>query len=106
MQPSVPAGATVPLETEGFSPGGDRPAARCVIYTCLLAAAAAWVMFTNLGGPRIEGDEARYALCVDQMRRSGEWLSMSPHPPYPYFEKPPLYMWMTAATYRLVPGFE
>jgi len=54
----------------------------------------------------MEGDEAHYALCVDHILDSGQWLTLSPHPPTPYFAKPPLYMWLTAATYRWLPGFE
>src|SRR5687768_12637250 len=106
MPPAAPDRASDPPEELRAPAATGRPAVRCALYATVLAAAAVWIMFTNLGGPRVEGDEARYALCVDQMRRSGEWLSPSPHPPHPYFEKPPLYMWMTAATYRLVPGFE
>lgn len=29
-----------------------------------------------------------------------------PTPPHPYFNKPPLYMWLSATTYDLLPGFE
>jgi 4-amino-4-deoxy-L-arabinose transferase-like glycosyltransferase len=81
-------------------------AARSIVYALLLSIAAALIIFTNLGGPRMEGDEAQYALCTDQIKRSGEWLTLRPQPPRPYFEKPPLYMWFTAATYNHLPGLE
>lgn len=79
---------------------------RVAIYALLLAIAAGWVMFARLGAIRIDGDEALYALCTDQIRETGQWLTLRPRPPTPYFGKPPLYMWLTAATYRYLPGFE
>ncbi len=82
------------------------PPARTFLYSLILAVAAAWVAFTNLGGNRIEGDEALYAICTDQIRATGEWLTLRPRPPTPYFGKPPLYMWLSASTYNLVPGLE
>jgi 4-amino-4-deoxy-L-arabinose transferase-like glycosyltransferase len=79
---------------------------RAVQYSIALLIISVPVIFTNLGGPRLEGDEAHYALCVDHILRSGQWLTLSAHPPRPYFAKPPMYMWMTAATYRWLGGFE
>jgi 4-amino-4-deoxy-L-arabinose transferase-like glycosyltransferase len=79
---------------------------RAVLYTLILTAAASWVMFTNLGGPRLEGDEAWYAMATDHVRESGEWLTLRVHPPEPYFGKPPLYMWLSVATYDLAPDLE
>ena len=57
------------------------------------------VCFINLGGPKMEPDEAFYALAVDHIRATGDWLTLYPHPPDPYFNKPPLYMWLSAITY-------
>ena len=79
---------------------------RSVQYFVALLIVSLPVIFTNLGSPRLEGDEAHYALCVDHMLQSGEWLTLSAHPPRPYFAKPPMYMWLTAAMYRWLGGFE
>ncbi len=79
---------------------------RAVQYAVALLVVSVPVIFTNLGSARLDGDEAHYALCVDHILQSGEWLTLSPHPPRPYFAKPPLYMWLTAGTYRWLGGFE
>jgi 4-amino-4-deoxy-L-arabinose transferase-like glycosyltransferase len=83
-----------------------RPAIRGAVYALLLAVAAGWLIFHHLGAGRVEGDEAFYALCTDNMRAGGEWLTPMVRPPHAYLNKPPLYMWLSAATYRIVPGFE
>ncbi|HLL89000.1 MAG TPA: glycosyltransferase family 39 protein [Tepidisphaeraceae bacterium] len=59
---------------------------------------AAWVMFDRLGGDRMWGDEATYALIVDHARTTGDYVRLSASPPDPYFDKPPLGIWLTAAT--------
>ena len=71
-----------------------------------LAAVAAWVLFSTLDGHRMEPDESLYALATDHLRAGGDWLTLSPHPPTPYFNKPPMYMWLSALTYDRLPGFE
>ena len=46
-------------------------------------------------------DEPRFALVARQMVESGEWLF--PHRGHElYPDKPPLFMWLQAATYQLV----
>ena len=82
-----------------------RPAVRGTIYALALAIAAGWLVFHDLGAERIEGDEAFYALCTDNMRATGKWLTPMVRPPHAYLNKPPLYMWLSAATYNVVPGF-
>ena len=47
----------------------------------------------------LTGDEAQYALVVQNIKRSGDWVYVSPYPPTPYLQKPPLYFWLTASTY-------
>ncbi len=79
---------------------------RTRLYVVGAGLAAIFILFTNLGGPRLDGDEALYALCTDRILASGDWLTLSPHPPTAYFEKPPLYMWLTALSHRALPGLE
>jgi 4-amino-4-deoxy-L-arabinose transferase-like glycosyltransferase len=68
-------------------------------YTLLLMALAAWLGFARLGANALTNEESQYALCVQNVVRSGDWISISPYPPAPYFQKPPLYIWLNAATY-------
>jgi hypothetical protein len=77
-----------------------------LLVVLALAAVSAGVLFADLGTGRMEPDESLYALATDQLRAGGDWLTLSPHPPAPYFNKPPLYVWLSALTYDRVPGFE
>src|SRR4051794_37990701 len=77
-----------------------RTAAYCVV----LAALAGVLMFWELGADALTADEAQYALVVQNIKRSHEWLYVTPYPPAPYFQKPPLYFWLTAATYDRLGG--
>lgn len=70
-----------------------------LLLTVVLAVTAGLVLFSSLDRAAMEPDESLYALATDQLRASGEWWTLSPHPPHPYFNKPPLYMWLSALTY-------
>jgi 4-amino-4-deoxy-L-arabinose transferase-like glycosyltransferase len=67
----------------------------------LLALAAAFALLWNLGaGDLAAWDEAIYAEVSRETARGGGWLTL--HWGYrPWFEKPPLFMWVTAFFYRL-----
>ncbi|CAN5457398.1 hypothetical protein BH10PLA1_BH10PLA1_12520 [soil metagenome] len=80
-----------------------RPWIRTLAYTLLAMAAASATIFSGLSADRIYGDEATYALCVDTMVDTGQWMSPAPYPNAHYFQKPPLQMWLTAATYHHLP---
>ena len=63
---------------------------------CLIAALA-FLYFTNLGGVGFLGpDEPRYASIGREMTRSGDWVTPRLDGK-PWFEKPPLLYWTTAA---------
>jgi 4-amino-4-deoxy-L-arabinose transferase-like glycosyltransferase len=81
-----------------------RRAGRTVVYCLVSAALASVLMFWELGADALTADEAQYALVVQNIKRSGEWLYVSPYPPAPYFQKPPLYFWLTALTYDRLGG--
>ncbi len=69
--------------------------------TALAATLAALVLLTLLGHkPLTDWDEAIYAEVAREMLTSGNWLV--PHwNLQPWFEKPPLLMWVTASFYKL-----
>ena len=67
----------------------------------LLVLVAAFVLLWKLGaGSLAAWDEAIYAQVSKEMARGNDWLT----PRWEYqlwFEKPPLFMWITALCYRL-----
>jgi 4-amino-4-deoxy-L-arabinose transferase-like glycosyltransferase len=67
----------------------------------ICAAIAALIYFTGLGRPGLwEPDEGRYGEIAREMLVSGDYIT--PHNNWvPYFEKPPLVYWCTAATLKL-----
>jgi len=91
--PAPIAGATARVPSEPLATWTATVAAVLVA-----AAVAGWVMFDNLGADRMWGDEATYALVVDRMLATGDWLHPTTDGVRPYFDKPPLYMWLTALT--------
>jgi 4-amino-4-deoxy-L-arabinose transferase-like glycosyltransferase len=74
--------------------------ARTLVYCLVVTVIAGAVYFPFLSLHPISGDEPQYALCTDYIHQTGNWLSPTPYPPDPYFQKPPLYMWLSAATYN------
>jgi 4-amino-4-deoxy-L-arabinose transferase-like glycosyltransferase len=73
-----------------------RPGAACV-----LLAAFAWIYLFGLGSAGFLGpDEPRYASIGREMARSGDWVTPRLNGS-PWFEKPPLLYWTTAAANRL-----
>lgn len=54
-------------------------------------------LFWQLGRNHlIEWDEAIYALVSKNILRTGDWLTFTWQHGFPWFEKPPLFMWLTA----------
>jgi 4-amino-4-deoxy-L-arabinose transferase-like glycosyltransferase len=92
------------FEESSAAPGwmqSESRGRRCLVYAILLMALAAGDFFTNIGEPTMSVDEAQYALCVDHCRQTHNWLEVTPYPPEPYYQKPPMYVWLTGFTYRL-----
>jgi 4-amino-4-deoxy-L-arabinose transferase-like glycosyltransferase len=65
-----------------------------------LFAVSAIVLLSALGRGSVGFDEAVYAQISKEMVAGGDWLTLHVAN-QPWFEKPPLFMWMTAALYRL-----
>src|SRR4051794_16798673 len=91
---------TTAADAPALQPVPRRPALRTLVYCLLLASLSGLLMFWELGDDALTGDEAQYALVVQNIVRSGQWLYVSPYPPTPYLQKPPLYFWLTASTYK------
>jgi len=67
----------------------------------LIVLIAAFALLGNLGtGTLAAWDEAIYAQVSKEIVQSGDWLTL--HWEYqPWFEKPPLFMWITALVFHL-----
>lgn len=86
-------GSTKPLSQERFS--SNFPPISLLVL--IVAFALLWKLGT---GSLAAWDEAIYAQVSKEIVRSGDWLTL--HWEYePWFEKPPLFMWITALFYRL-----
>lgn len=69
---------------------------RWIVLLLILASFFAGLTSMGLTGP----DEPRYAAIGREMARSGDWITPRLWG-QPWFEKPPLLYWMTAAAFRL-----
>src|SRR5690348_7816277 len=65
----------------------------CLIFTLI------WFAQLNIRH-LLPSDEGRYAEIAREMMVSGDWLAPR-YNGYLYFEKPPLQMWMNAATFAV-----
>jgi len=66
----------------------------------ILLAVSLLLFLPKLGMPLLDPDEGLYAEIAREMVARGDWVI--PHVNgLPYLEKPPLYFWLTASTFRL-----
>jgi 4-amino-4-deoxy-L-arabinose transferase-like glycosyltransferase len=72
------------------------------LWPALIVGAFCLPLFVGLGGREVHGDEAIYSFAVDRMLETGDWLTprSSPHEDAPFFEKPPLKIWIVAGAIR------
>jgi 4-amino-4-deoxy-L-arabinose transferase-like glycosyltransferase len=68
---------------------------RCGSAPMLLAVACFWLACTGAARPLALPDEGRYVGVAWEMLRSGDWL-VPTLDGLPYFQKPPLFYWITA----------
>jgi 4-amino-4-deoxy-L-arabinose transferase-like glycosyltransferase len=94
--------ALADVDAAPLSSSGERPRLRTAVYCLVLALFAAILAFWELGADSLTGDEAQYALVVQNIKQSGNWIYLTPYPPTPYLQKPPLYFWLTALSYDLL----
>jgi len=86
MNPLTPSDAMMPTQ------GATR---RNTVVTALLI--LAWLAATAWARPLLIPDEGRYVGVAWEMMRSGDWLTPTLNG-LPYFHKPPLFYWITAAS--------
>ncbi|NLX04666.1 MAG: glycosyltransferase family 39 protein [Phycisphaerae bacterium] len=78
----------------------EEPLAQRALQVALLTIVAMVVFLSGAGRTALtDPDEGRYALVAKRMLLTGEWLV--PQTDGPYFDKPPLYFWLTAASFKL-----
>jgi 4-amino-4-deoxy-L-arabinose transferase-like glycosyltransferase len=65
--------------------------------TVVAALTVAWLVATAWARPLMLPDEGRYVGVAWEMLRSGDWLTPTLNG-LPYFHKPPLFYWITAAS--------
>jgi 4-amino-4-deoxy-L-arabinose transferase-like glycosyltransferase len=89
------------------SPDARRAAAlRTFVYALTLACLSAVLVFWELGDDALTATKRSTRWSCRTLLKSGDWLYLSPYPPTPYLQKPPLYFWLTASTYDLLGGEE
>jgi 4-amino-4-deoxy-L-arabinose transferase-like glycosyltransferase len=77
------------------------PAAR-VLWLVLILATLYLCYFHNLGALGLVGpDEPRYAWIARDMQETGDWITPRLYGK-PWFEKPPLYYWSAALSFKLL----
>ncbi len=73
----------------------EQPRAREAAW--LLLAIVVWLALTAWARPLMLPDEGRYVGVALEMLRSGDWLTPTQNG-MPFFHKPPLFYWITAAS--------
>jgi dolichol-phosphate mannosyltransferase len=69
-------------------------------FLIVLTLIAAVLLFGNLSYRLIEPDEARYAEIAREMLVTGDWIVPTLNHE-PYLDKPPLFYWLVAASFKL-----
>ena len=82
-------------------PGLHAAASRAVPSWLLVAGIFAWLALTAWWRPLMSPDEERYAGVAWEMLHSGDWL-VPRLDGLPFFHKPPLFYWITAAAMKLL----
>jgi 4-amino-4-deoxy-L-arabinose transferase-like glycosyltransferase len=70
------------------------------VASTLLLLIASFLLLSNSSYPLLEPDETRNAQLALNIIESGNWFSLSLND-QPYWDKPPLLAWLTAASYRM-----
>ncbi len=75
----------------------DSPRHSSIVVFCLMVL---WLAMTSWARPLMLPDEGRYVGVALEMLRSGDWLTPTLDG-LPFFHKPPLFYWITAASLSL-----
>ncbi|HVA00582.1 MAG TPA: glycosyltransferase family 39 protein [Terriglobia bacterium] len=94
-------GAETPSQIKEPAPAGLPRRRFPAAHFLLLLVAASWLFFAGLGRlSLIEPDEGRNAEVAREMLVQGDWVV--PHfDGFAYLDKPPVYFWLVAATFKL-----
>ncbi len=88
------------LDIHDASPFAE-PTSHRAVHVAILAMIALSVLMVGAGRTALtDPDEGRYALIAMNMVDSGNWLDPHITDGEPYFEKPPLYFWLTALSIK------
>ena len=100
--PFGPGLAAVVLVAGALSRARRRPVRRnCVRWRCSLSwSSQPLLLYPGRGFPLFEPDESRYAQIPREMMERGD-LIVPLLQGEPYLDKPPLFYWLTIASYRL-----
>ncbi len=99
----IPVAATAPRREEfETKPADDGTWTRNQFWAAflLLMVVAGSLLFPQLSYPLIEPDEGRYAEIPREMLATGDWIVPLFHGE-PYLDKPPLFYWLCAASYKV-----
>jgi 4-amino-4-deoxy-L-arabinose transferase-like glycosyltransferase len=77
----------------------SRPAVHVTLLVLLTLALCFGALAIN---KTLEGDEALYALVPKTIAMTGEWIHLT-YNGVPYFNKPPLHFWTSAAIFQVLP---
>lgn len=66
----------------------------------VLVIVAGYLLFGRLGYPLLEPDEGRYAEVAREMLVRGDWIVPTVNGK-PFYDKPPLFYWLVAASYQI-----
>jgi 4-amino-4-deoxy-L-arabinose transferase-like glycosyltransferase len=95
---TLEAQAEAPQRSARF-PVLSRPA----VHVTLLVVLTLAICFGGLAVHKtLEGDEALYALIPKTIKMTGEWIHLN-YNGVPYFYKPPLQFWLSAALFHVLP---
>ncbi|HKB41234.1 MAG TPA: glycosyltransferase [Gemmataceae bacterium] len=90
--------------TRVLFPGRDREAGKFGALSwlglLLLTLVAGAILLLHLSYPLIKPDEGRYAVVAREMLASGDWV-VPTFNHEPYYDKPPLFYWLTAGSFAL-----
>lgn len=99
--PSVEPAQASPLEASSLATSAPLSPIARIAWAVLIIATLAICYFSHLGALGFVGpDEPRYAWIARDMAESGDWITPRLYGK-PWFEKPPLYYWSAAVSFKL-----
>jgi len=88
----------MPKEKIRFGPFGAFPPST-ILFALILILSLSFCLIYISRGSLANYDEAIYAQSAKEMFKTGQWLDPTWQNGLPFYHKPPLYMWLTSASY-------